>query len=831
MAAPKFKSDIPSEDWLREKLRWTQEDGRNQWGVPKTFGPITGSFDRPLNLPVEVLLGVPGERAEQSNVRPDSLAHIRKNFERVTQDPVYVEVDPYGKAWMSEGNHRIMVAAERGVTHLQAQVRYFSGGEREATDFAPERLMAMDAQFIQKPQPESVVLDEATGGTAAFFDDDAYAVYGIDGKGQVRVQSIAASENIRGRAIVDWIKQTYSKPIVVNEVAVGVEGFWNRMVDEGLVESWSEKRFVGELAQAPLPAIAAVVPQAQPEPKPLNDAARLARYIEPGDSFGERMTNGGGVLGAGVVLSVDRVGGAVRVKYTSGRLNGVEQSEMASDERFSEIVAGRQRRERQEFPPEPSLFAIGDELRGAQRVPLYEPVRFATGDEMASAVLRRGGMADFRGPPSKAVRTETGLSFFEAVSAPGNQTTYTYMLVREVAVLDREAGQIVPSEGKPLVGMTKWDRMEVDQRPGLYYVNARQEGNPPKDALLLGPFEKHLDALLRTQKASNYVAENNRDGVWLSYGTVRLDTTPEAAPRGKLNGVLLTRQERDSLPGAEQIEHDVRIRRLAFVNEWSDGLVAHAREHLQGNPDEVLGAMQRAADDLNLSVLRGGDETLAQRAAATLGFASVDDLRHFQRENPPLSAALKAEPALEGGFGRVVGLSSTEVVFATEHGPMFFERAWLKADVGVGDAIRVGKFGDAEVTAGAPASVYEPGKKYNGLIPEIKYLPVTAIHRQEMDFRPEVMTVSDEVADNMDFSEPVEVTAFRYGPANHDTLPEVTLRDGHHRTAAAIQTGRPHLPVEVKAVNAMGEKLNALIAMSQVIEASLEAEALLSARL
>jgi hypothetical protein len=714
VVAPKFKSDIPSEDWLREKLRWTQEDGRNQWGVPKTFGPITGSFDRPLNLPVQVLLGVPGERAEQSNVRPDSLAHIRKNFERVTQDPVYVEVDPYGKAWMSEGNHRIMVAAERGVTHLQAQVRYFSGGEREATDFAPERLMAMDAEFV---------------------------------------------------------------------------------------------------------------PQAQPEPKPLNDAARLARYIEPGDSFGERMTNGGGVLGAGVVVSVDREIGLVRVKYTSGVLKGTERPEKPDSECFSEIVAGRQRRERQELPPESSLFAISDELRGAQRVPLYEPVRFATDDEMSSAVLRRGGMADFRGPPSKAVRTETGLSFFEAASAPGNQSTYTYMLMREVAMLDREAGQIVPSDGKPLVGMTKWDRMEVDQRPGLYYVNARQEGNPPKDALLLGPFEKHLDALLRTQKASNYVADNHRDGVWFSYGTVRLDTTPEAAPRGKLNGVLLTRQERDSLPGSEQVEHDVRIHRLAFVNEWSDGLVAYALEHLQGTPDEVLGSMQRAVDDLNLSALRGGDDALAQRAAQAIGFASHDDLLSFQRENPMLSSALKAEPAGSGSAGLVVGVSTTEVVLANESGTHFFERAWLKSAVSVGDAVVVGKFGQAEVTASAPPPVYEPGKKHSGPVPEIKYLPVSAIHRQEMDFRPEVMTVSDEVAANMDYSEPVEVTAFRFGQNHNGVLPQVTLRDGHHRTAAAIQTGRPHLPVEVTAINALGEKLNALIAMSRSIEASLEAEA------
>lgn len=156
MAAPVFKSDIPSEHWLQDKLRWTQEDGRNQWGVPKTFGPITGAFDRPLNLPVSVLLGVPGERGEQRNVRAKSLAYIREHFEQVTQEPVYIEVDPYGQAWMSEGNHRIMVAAERGVTHLESQVRYFTGAERVATDFSPERLIALDAQFVQEQDMEKI---------------------------------------------------------------------------------------------------------------------------------------------------------------------------------------------------------------------------------------------------------------------------------------------------------------------------------------------------------------------------------------------------------------------------------------------------------------------------------------------------------------------------------------------------------------------------------------------------------------------------------------------------------------------------------------------------
>lgn len=111
--------------------------------------------------------------------------------------------------------------------------------------------------------------------------------------------------------------------------------------------------------------------------------------------------------------------------------------------------------------------------------------------------------------------------------------------------------------------------------------------------------------------------------------------------------------------------------------------------------------------------------------------------------------------------------------------------------------------------------------KFNAKIPEIKYLPLSAIERQEMDFRPEVMTVSDEVARNMDYRTPIDVTAYRYSRGNDDTLPVVRLIDGHHRMAAAIQTGQPYLPVNVTARNAKGTKLNALIALSKEIEASI----------
>jgi hypothetical protein len=73
----------------------------------------------------------------------------------------------------------------------------------------------------------------------------------------------------------------------------------------------------------------------------------------------------------------------------------------------------------------------------------------------------------------------------------------------------------------------------------------------------------------------------------------------------------------------------------------------------------------------------------------------------------------------------------------------------------------------------------------------------------------------------MDFSEPVEATAFRYGPNHSEDHPSVALQNGHHRLAAARQTGRPHLPVTLTAVNAKGEKLNALKALSDEIERSM----------
>jgi hypothetical protein len=134
-------SDIPNEDWLQDKVDYAKEKGRNRWGVPH-MSTITGSFRGKLvDVPVDVLKTLPGQRQEQSNVRPESLEYIRENWDEVSQEPPYIEVAHNGEAWVSEGNHRIMVAAEKGLETLPVEIRYFDGGERQPGPLAPDRIL------------------------------------------------------------------------------------------------------------------------------------------------------------------------------------------------------------------------------------------------------------------------------------------------------------------------------------------------------------------------------------------------------------------------------------------------------------------------------------------------------------------------------------------------------------------------------------------------------------------------------------------------------------------------------------------------------------------
>lgn len=145
-----FYNDVPNESWLQDQVDYAKSKGTNEFGVPY-MGKTTGYFKGgKVYLPVDLLSKLKGERNEQNNVRKDSLEAIKKIMSETGKLPLndkgeeyapYIEVAYDGSAWVSEGNHRIMAAKELGLTHLPVEIRYFDGGERNAGELSPERLL------------------------------------------------------------------------------------------------------------------------------------------------------------------------------------------------------------------------------------------------------------------------------------------------------------------------------------------------------------------------------------------------------------------------------------------------------------------------------------------------------------------------------------------------------------------------------------------------------------------------------------------------------------------------------------------------------------------
>ena len=136
---PNFVEDIPNESWLSEKIEYSKSRGVNAWGVPY-MSTATGYFRGPVEVPLDVLLGLSGQRGEQSSVRQDSIDWLTENWPEVADYAPYIEVAYNGQAWVSEGSHRIMVAAQKGLQSLKVDVRFFDGGQRS---IGPLRYLAV----------------------------------------------------------------------------------------------------------------------------------------------------------------------------------------------------------------------------------------------------------------------------------------------------------------------------------------------------------------------------------------------------------------------------------------------------------------------------------------------------------------------------------------------------------------------------------------------------------------------------------------------------------------------------------------------------------------
>lgn len=159
--------DIPNDRWLQGKIDYAKEKGRNRFGVPH-MSTVTGYFKGPVQVPVSMLAGLKGQRGEQGARREESLKYIRENWDEVSKQPPYVEVAYNGEAWVSEGNHRIMVAVEKGVESIPVEIRYFDGGQRLAGPLAPSRIPSLNNVVASRPEQ----IKSATGNSGTFDPTD-----------------------------------------------------------------------------------------------------------------------------------------------------------------------------------------------------------------------------------------------------------------------------------------------------------------------------------------------------------------------------------------------------------------------------------------------------------------------------------------------------------------------------------------------------------------------------------------------------------------------------------------------------------------------------------
>ena len=138
VVAESLNVDVPNEEWLQDAIDYAKSKSPDRNGLPY-MGKTTATV-RNVDVPLRILRRIPGMRQEQSRVRHHDLAVIRKIMSTTGKLPLHghtgQEYKPFinvaydGSAWVNEGNHRIMAAAELGWETLPVEISYFDGGER-----------------------------------------------------------------------------------------------------------------------------------------------------------------------------------------------------------------------------------------------------------------------------------------------------------------------------------------------------------------------------------------------------------------------------------------------------------------------------------------------------------------------------------------------------------------------------------------------------------------------------------------------------------------------------------------------------------------------------
>lgn len=156
-AADVIRYDNPGGEWIKAKMAQAEEamktapaDSTAHRGFS---GAVTAHTTTPISLPVERLRKLKGASGEVVRKSSDKYKELKASVDANgwrDETPILIGINHKGEAFLLEGNHRVFVADETGVTNIRAEVRWFNGGET-ALDAEQQRI-ARDLEILNSTE-------------------------------------------------------------------------------------------------------------------------------------------------------------------------------------------------------------------------------------------------------------------------------------------------------------------------------------------------------------------------------------------------------------------------------------------------------------------------------------------------------------------------------------------------------------------------------------------------------------------------------------------------------------------------------------------------------
>ena len=196
---PDIYEDNPGGDWEARKQRVAEQEQAEAI----TRGELTGSEARMtqgsttqtirrVEIPVEKLRTLEGLNGEQPAPGEPKYDALRKSvdengFDRKKVGLPIIYVNHKGEAFIAEGNNRVAVAAEEGVTSLPVEIQYRNGAEKAPGVFAPEQILAEHNAMATPPEAAAAPPTAPESGAPPLNEADVDAAISVKlTKGQIK---------------------------------------------------------------------------------------------------------------------------------------------------------------------------------------------------------------------------------------------------------------------------------------------------------------------------------------------------------------------------------------------------------------------------------------------------------------------------------------------------------------------------------------------------------------------------------------------------------------------------------------------------------------------